>query len=674
MKLIIVESPNKVKTIQSFLSKDYVVTASVGHVTNIANTGKYQMGIDVDNDFAIKYVISEEKKDVVSKLKQLVKQAEHVIFAADNDREGFAIAKHLKDLLKVPDSKASRVVFNEITKKTVLAALQNPIDFNELYVSAAETRAAEDKMCGYRVSPVLNEFANGKSAGRVQSATLELLCKREREIIDFKPETYYDISLDYIVNNSVYNAKYIGAGKKIDKIKTQETANKVLVDCIPGNYYVKEITSKERNVQAKPPFTTSTFQQECSSKLNMIPAVAMQCAQKLYEGLEIAGQHTGLITYIRTDSGRMDPDFKKSLYDFVKQYYGKDYLGVVKEQKSKSKEQDAHECLRVVDLNMTPDVVNQYLADPKLVNVYKLIYDRTLASAMADSIMTDVSIIINNDKYLFETKGHFVKFDGYKLIYTYADNSDDAESFPDLQQGDLINDKELKCLTKQTQAPKRYTEAALIKEMEDCGIGRPSTYANTITILKDKERNYTMSEGKTLKPTEHGMKVSAFLQENFSNLLSIKSTAEMESKLDDIASGSIDKVETMREYYKNICDDITTLRQTKTSHKDEETGKLCPDCGSKLVYKVSKKGTKFIGCSNYPECKHIEWINKTETENIDIKCPKCGKPLVVRFSKKNNKKFIGCSGYPNCNYLCGYDKLSDLVDKSFMEQNVLDKE
>lgn len=677
MKLIILESPNKCETVKSFLSDEYVVEASVGHVTDIVKTGKYQMGIDVDSDFKIHYAISDGKTKIVSKLKILSKQADEVIFATDNDREGYAIAAHLKEILKVPDKKAKRVVFNEITKKCVLAALEEPVSFNEPLVEAAETRAAIDRIIGYRVSPILYQYAGGKSAGRVQSATLKILCDREKEIRDFIPETYYEIVLNYSVNDilDTYTAKYIGTeSNKIDRISNITKVNKIISNCTQGEYFVKNITSKERKVSTKAPFTTSTFQQECSSKLGYAPKIAMECAQKLFEGIKVNNEHTGLITYIRTDSSRMDNDFKNELYEYVRNTYGKKYVGKIKEVKSKSKEQDAHECLRCVNLAFTPEYVSNYIHDDRVNKVYKLIYDRTIAAAMSDSIMIDTTIQINNGKHLFETVGHFLSFDGFKKVYTYVDNSDDINDFPKVNIGDNIINDELLYVEKQTQPPKRFSEAALIKEMEDSGIGRPSTYASCITVLKDKDRNYTNIINKAIVPTEHGINVSNYLQEHFSDILSVEYTSEMEKILDNIAESKADRLDVLKNFYSELCSSIDILRKNTVPKTVETVGRNCPLCNHQLVYKESKKKVKFIGCSNFPACKYVEWINDDKNNNkTGVMCPQCGKELVKRQSSKTHKTFIGCSGYPSCNFITYENKLNEISHANYLEDYVLDK-
>ena len=677
MKLIILESPNKVKTIKSFLTKDYVVTASLGHCLAIANTGKYQLGIDVDNDFGINYNIIDGKDDLIKNLKQLSKQAETVIFAMDNDREGFAIAWHLKQLLKLPDEKCQRVVFNEITQKCVLEALANPIDFNIPLVEAQETRACIDKIIGYRISPVLMQYMHGRSAGRVQSAALSIIVDREKEIRNFKPTKYYEIELSYKKDGLVYQAKYIGTeNRKIQRITSESHAKSVINECSPNNYYVKNIHTKERKIQAKIPFTTSTYQQECSSKLGMPPKIAMDCAQKLFEGINIGTQHTGLITYIRTDSSRMDPDFKENLYDYVKRNYGAKYLGKIKEVKSKNKEQAAHECLRCVDLSLTPEHVSKYINDDKLLKVYALIYNRTIAAAMSDCVMSDTEITINNNEHLFSTVGHFIKFDGYRLVYHYDNNQDDLELFPKLKIDEKIEDLSLQTIEKQTQPPKRFSEAGLIKAMEDSGIGRPSTYASCITILKEANRNYTKVEKGSIRPTEHGILVSDYLQENFGDLLSVEYTSKMESLMDEIADGGKHRIPTLENFYKTLCDSITTLRSKEVPKEVEPVGRNCPECNNQLIYKMSKKGTKFIGCLNYPSCKHVEWIEdntKQKPEVTNIICPNCGKPLVKRVNSKNGNPFLGCSGFPKCKYLTN-DTVEQINENNFLNKIIYDRD
>lgn len=651
MKLIIVESPNKKATIKSFLDKNRTVAASVGHIRNIKDTGYYNTGIDPNNNFDISFEISADKKDVVKELRTLVKNAEEVYLASDEDREGEAIARHLKEVLKLKAGQYKRVTFNEITQKEVLKGLNNPRDIDENLVHAALARSAIDKLMGYRISPVVMKKTQGKSAGRVQSSALKIVVDKEKEIQNFVPHKYYEIELIFEKNNLEYKAKYAGmnADDKTGEITDMAEANKIVSACKPGKYIVSNIEENKRSVSAKVPFTTSSFQQECSSKLGIAPKEAMRCAQKLFEGLQLNGQHTGLITYIRTDSTRMDDDFKKLLYSHIVATYGKEYKGKVKETKSKSKEQGAHECIRIVDINLTPASVKQYLPDMNCYRVYKLIYDRTISAAMSDCQMSDQTIKIMNGKHRFEITGHLIEFEGWKKVYTYKDNSDDDESFPSMQIKEKVNDKSLNLLEKQTNPPKRYSEAKLIKAMEDYGIGRPSTYASTMAILTDPNRNYTRIEKTSLVPTSTGIEVSEFLDNNFSGLINLQYTSTLEKELDEIAIGKKTYEEVLASFYAELNSEISKAGINSIKY----VGRKCPDCGHELVYRKSMKGTEFIGCSNYPSCKYAEFMNsnitpkKSTSEVTNKRCPICNGKLVKRKNKKG-EYFYGCSNYPSC--------------------------
>ena len=652
MKLIIVESPNKKATIKSFLDKNWVIAASVGHIRNIKDTGYYNTGIDPNNEFSISFEISSDKKDVVKELKTLVKNADEVYLASDEDREGEAIAWHLKEVLKLKPGKFKRVTFNEITKKEVLKGLDNPRDIDDNLVHAALARSAIDKLMGYRISPVVMKQTSGKSAGRVQSSALKIVVDKEKEIQNFVPHTYYEIELVFTKFGFEFKAKYVGQNEtdKTEEITDILEANKIINSCKPGKYIVKSIEEKSRQVSAKVPFTTSTFQQECSSKLGIAPKESMRCAQKLFEGLQLNGQHTGLITYIRTDSTRMDDDFKKELYKHIISNYGKEYKGSVKETKSKSKEQGAHECIRIVDLSLTPDSVKSYLPDVNCYRVYKLIYERTIASAMSDALISDQTVKIMNGTNRFEIVGHLLQFDGWKRVYQYSDNSDDEESFPTLSVKEKINEKELNLLEKQTNPPKRYSEAKLIKAMEDYGIGRPSTYASTMAILTDPNRNYTHVEKNSLVPTHTGIEVSNFLDNNFSGLINLQYTSNLEKELDEVAIGKKTYQQVLSEFFNELNIELTKVGINSIKY----VGRKCPECGNELVFRKSFKGTEFIGCSNYPHCKYTEFMNselpnkpKSFSEITEKRCPKCGAKLVKRKNKKG-EFFYGCANYPHC--------------------------
>ena len=651
--LLICESPNKVKTLQQLLPKNYTVMASVGHITKIADTGLYKMGIDVNNDFKPDFIIDPKKKDVVKLLKTNVKLADKVILATDPDREGEAISKHLLDVLKIPESKYERITFHEITQKAIDYAIQHPRKIDDNMVSSANTRAILDKIVGYRLSPIVLTKVSAKSAGRVQSAALKVLALRENDIKNFIPSTYYEIWLPFEKNNKTYKCQYKGTTKKsISSITSKENVSKIISECKTGEYFVKDIKTYDKSFQSKPPFTTSTFQQAVSSLLGYSPKKAMECAQHLFEGIEIENSHISLITYIRTDSTDMNEDFKKELEKFVKKNYGKEYFAPVKQAKKKAHEQDGHESIHCVDLSMTPEKLSNYITDSQLLKVYKIIYERTVASAMSDAIITYNEYIILNGKHKFSFSKHSTKFLGYKKVYAYSDESEIDDSYPDLSLEEKINDKPLETKEKQTQPPSRYSEASLVKKLEELGIGRPSTFASICNILTDPDRGYTEKEGKTLKVTDKGMRLSKFLDENFGSIINLSYTSEMEDDLDKIASGDLNNIDFLKSFYTKLSESVTLARNAASDKiAPEELPDKCPKCGHNLVIRVGKYG-KFIACSNFPKCKYTQKLEDTSEKKekpkpllVGVKCPDCGSDIVIRTSSKGSK-FYACSNYP----------------------------
>lgn len=655
MKLIIVESPNKKATIRGFLDSSYIVEASVGHIRSLSDKGWYDTGIDPDDNFKMRFTEDPGKREVISRLRELSKKAQVVYLASDEDREGEAIAWHLKEVLKLKEGQYKRITFNEITKKEVLKGLENPRGIDNPMVDSALTRSSIDKLLGYRISPVLWERTKGRSAGRVQSVALKILCDKEREIKAFVPHPYYVIELHFQKDGVevVAHLKRID-GQKVGEILDKATAERIVESCKAGSFSVSGLEEKKRNVSANPPFLTSTFQQECSAKLGLQPKEAMRCAQRLFEGLELPEGHTGLITYIRTDSSRMDDDFKQGVYSLVVSSYGENYKGEVKEAKSKSKEQGAHECIRVVDLSNTPERINPHLPDDNCRKVYKLIYDRTVASAMSDCVMSDEKAVISDGRHEFEAVGHTEVFDGWKKAYRYDDKDEkESRALPRLEKGEAIEDAEIRSVEKMTEPPKRYTEAKLIATLEDHGIGRPSTYASIMSILTDPKRNYTTKKNKSLVPTDNGLEVSKFLDEHFADLINLEYTSRMESDLDKVAEGEKKREQVVSEFFNAMNQAIDRLPEHKKEY--EKVGRDCPECGKPLLYKHSRKGERFISCSSYPDCRHSESIDdkskapKAETEKTptEKKCPGCGSPI-RRIAKKDGTFFYGCSSFPKC--------------------------
>lgn len=612
--LLIVESPNKKSTISNILKKagynNITVVASVGHITRLADKGDFNIGLDVKNDFEPDYEILPDKTQIVSKLKELVKASDEIILASDEDREGEAIAYHLFQELKIPKTKYQRVTYHAITEKAVLEGIKNSRKIDMDLVNAALAREAADKIIGYRLSGIARKNVGAKSVGRCQSVGLKLIVDREKEIQDFVPETYYELNLKFINNEKEYVAKYIGTeDKKIDQLKDLDEVNKIIEECSKNDYFVNSITNSENKVSPKPPFTTSSYQQDCINKLGMSTEKATYCAQKLFEGLKIKGEHKGLITYIRTDSTDLAPEFEEQLKDLVIETYGKEYYSKVARGKKKANAQEAHEAIRPVDLEMTPEKLSEYLEDQDLLKVYRLIYNRTIAASMSPAIYDVKTILINNDKNLFKLSLSKLKFAGFKTIYKDDDDEIIEVENIDLKEKDKLNNTTLDYITKSTTPPRRYGESSIIKKLEDLGIGRPSTYNTIVKILKDKNRGFCDLQNRSFTPTDLGMRTSEFLDKSFSNVINLDYTAKLETKLDDIAQGKANRVDFLKNFYHSLEEDIEKVDKNGNKVPTNKDVKICPQCGANMVI---KKGpySLFLACSNYPNCKYTQSIYK----------------------------------------------------------------
>ena len=604
-RLMLVESPNKVQSIKQLLKNteyaDMTVMASVGHFTRIANVGKHNLGIDVDGDFSISYEIEDSKKDIVRKLKEQVRIADVVYLASDPDREGEAIAWTLKKFLNIPDSKYKRITYHEITKSAILKALENPRRIDEGLVKAAQTRQRLDKIVGFELSPIARVEVGAKSVGRCQSPGLKLIVDREREIRDFKPVEYYDLYLDFKKEGQAFKAKYSGFdGKVVKQIKDIKDIKKIKDDCSNGEYLVGSVESKKTLESPKPAFCTSTFQQEVSKRLGIGVTDAMSCAQKLFEGINVGAKHVALITYHRSDSTDMSPEFVSALKGFVESKYGERYWSGAKKAKKSELAQEGHEAIRPVDLDMTPKKLKEYIDDPKLIKTYEIIYNRAVASVMSPTEYGDTSYVMRNGKHEFSMKSRELLFEGWKSAYSYKSDEDDetAECKTTFKQGEKLKDCALRDEKKSTTPPKRYTEASFIAQLDKLGIGRPSTYATIVGIVLDKDRGYCQTEKKELVPTERGEKLISFLEKNFKDIVDYGYTAELEKSLDEISDSKLKDLAFMKKFYSELEGEIKKVVP--------ET-KKCPECGSDLVLRKGKYG-KFWGCSNYPKCKHIENI------------------------------------------------------------------
>lgn len=637
--LVIVESPSKSKTIEKYLGKDYKVVSSKGHIRDLATKGKYGLGVDIEHEFKPTYEIIKGKKKMVSELKKDIKASDMVFLATDPDREGEAISWHLKDELGIDDSKYERVVFNEITKDTVINAFKHARKIDEDLVHSQETRRILDRIIGFRLSKLMQSKTGGKSAGRVQSVAVKLVVDREREIESFVKEEYYTITAkfnDFTADLEKYKDKKVEMHNELEADEILKKLSNV--------FKIEDVSKKEKKRQSKPPFITSTLQQEASTKLGFTAKKTMSLAQKLYEGVDLQDETVGLITYMRTDSIRLSDEFVKSAYKFIETKYGTEYLGVVKKSKKTENVQDAHEAIRPTSITRTPEAVKPYLSNDEF-KLYSMIYKRALSSLMKDAKEEVTSVVLDNNDYKFKTTGSVIKFDGYLKVYgDYEDK--DIKLLPpfDKYKTNVLVSNEIIKEQHFTKPKPRYTEAKLIKEMEDLGIGRPSTYAKTMENIVD--RGYVKVEDKKFVPTEIGFEVTDKLQEYFSNLINVKYTANMENDLDKIADGKLIWYNLLDGFYKEFEPMLENAFDKMEKNKPEQTGEVCPNCNSPLVIRTGKYG-KFVACSNYPTCKYVK---KEEKAIVEVgTCPECGNRIIEKRTKKG-KIFYGCSNYPTCKY------------------------
>ena len=646
--LVIVESPSKSKTIEKYLGKDFKVTSSKGHICDLATRGKEGLGVDIDHDFKATYVISPDKKDVVEQLKKLVKDSDFVYLATDPDREGEAISWHLARELGLDLNENNRIVFNEITKTAVLKALENPHTIDMALVKSQETRRILDRIIGFKLSKLLQKKIGSKSAGRVQSIALRMICDKEKEIQAFIPKEYWNILAKLDKKIEVELVKY--KSSKIE-INNEQEADKIL-SSLSDEFVLTDISEKAKKRSAYLPFITSTLQQEASTKLGFGSKKTMMVAQSLYEGVELSTGAQGLITYMRTDSTRLSNEFVSAAFDKIENEYGKEYKGFYR-VKNDEGSQDAHEAIRPTSLDNEPDAIKQYLTNDQY-KLYKFIYYRALASLMSEAIFESVTYTFNNNDYLFTVSGSKQDFDGFLKLYGEYDKSKDV-ILPKLEKDTILKAKSIEKNQHFTEAPARYSEARLIKALEEEGVGRPSTYATIIdTIIK---RNYVelkkaSDSGKTkfFFPTEQGILTDEKLRDYFLSVINTKYTAEMESKLDEIAVNKTDNVKELKKFYDEFQPLVDSAYEKMEKLEPEKTGEICPECGGELVIKNGRFG-KFKACINYPTCRfHESLVKKEEPELIGRDCPECGKPLLKRKSKYGNF-FIGCSNYPKCHYL-----------------------
>ena len=661
-KLVIVESPAKAKTIKKYLGSGYEVIASMGHVRDLP---KSKLGVDIEHDFAPQYIAMRGKEEVLRSLKTAAKKADEVYLATDPDREGEAISWHLAHLLKLDVEHANRITFNEITKSGISYGMQHPRQINIDLVNAQQARRILDRIVGYKLSPILwKKIKRGLSAGRVQSVALSLIVNRENEIRAFVPEEYWTIDAKVVGKSSrkAFTARFYGKdGVKMDLHNEQE-ATQVVQAVENADFVVTNVKKSVRKKSPAPPFTTSTLQQEASRKLGFQARRTMKAAQELYEGVEIENMGAvGIITYMRTDSLRISAEAQQQAAEYIGERYGKNYLpSSPKIYKSKSNAQDAHEAIRPSMPSLTPEQVKGSLTSDQY-KLYKLIWERFIASQMASALLDTVSVDIEANSYNFKASGYSVKFDGFTVLYEEGKDEDDEEggALPPIAKDDPLKVRSIDPAQHFTQPPARYTEASLIKALEENGIGRPSTYAPTITTIMQRE--YVERDQKALKPTYLGEVVNQLISENFQNIVDVSFTAKMEKDLDKVEEGKQNWVKTLDSFYKDFSKSLDKAEKqldgTKIKLPEEETDEVCELCGRKMVVKSGRFG-KFLACPGFPECKNTKKIVKKAEGN----CPRCGAKMLIKKSK-NGKSFYGCEKYPECNFMSWDEPVSDLCPK-----------
>lgn len=650
-KLIIVESPAKAKTIGKYLGKGYKVEASQGHVCDLP---KSQLGVDIDHDFDLKYITIRGRGEILSRIRKEARNASEIYFATDPDREGEAISWHLFHVLGVDEKEPCRIEFNEVTKKAVQNAIKHPRKLDMGRIDAQQARRALDRLVGYKISPLLwVKVKKGLSAGRVQSVATRMVVDREREIDNFIPEEFWEISADCAVKGEKKSSGFTARLSMIDgkkaQIKNGEEAEKICRMIEKSDFSITEVRKKEKRRQPAPPFTTSSLQQEASRKLGFTTARTMQVVQQLYEGVDIAGEGTqGLVTYIRTDSVRISEDAMNSLREFIPEHYGKEYLPAEKNEfKGRKNAQDAHEAIRPTDVNRLPEAIKPSLSREQYM-LYRLIYNRFVASQMECAVYETLSADITGSGITLRFYGEHKTFAGFTVLYEESTDeaADNVEmTLPTLNEGQKISIKKIDSAQHFTQPPSRYTEASLVRTLEENGIGRPSTYAPTITTIIS--RGYVSREKKRLYPTELGIMVTSMMEQYFSQIVDTEFTAIMEEKLDAVEEGQQDWRQILREFYPGFESTLALAEKEieKVEVKDEVSNVPCDKCGAMMVYKMGRYG-KFLACPNFPNCRNTKPI----LQYLDVPCPKCEKRLLVKTSRKN-RRFYGCEGYPECDFV-----------------------
>ncbi|MGG1215627.1 type I DNA topoisomerase [Micromonospora provocatoris] len=651
--LVIVESPAKAKTIERYLGKKYKVKASVGHVRDLPRS---QMGVDTENNYEPKYITIRGKGPVLQELKSAAKKVKKVYLAADPDREGEAIAWHLATALNIDINSDCRVVFNEITKDAILESFKNPRAINMDLVDAQQTRRMLDRLVGYNISPILwKKVKKGLSAGRVQSVALRMIIDRENEIKNFQPEEYWTIEGSFEKGKKTFDALYYGNGKDKIKLTNEEQVKSILKNVKGTAFEVVNVTKKERKRNAAPAFTTSSLQQEAARKLNFRAKKTMMLAQQLYEGIDIGKKEgtVGLITYMRTDSTRISETAKAEAVSYIETKYGKEYISTeTKQVKKASNAQDAHEAIRPTSTMRSPEELKTVLSRDQL-RLYRLIWERFIASQMAPAVLDTVAVDLQHGDVLFRANGSQVKFAGFMKLYIEGTDDQTEETtklLPEMEIGDQVKSLEIEPKQHFTQPPPRYSEARLVKTMEELGIGRPSTYAPTLDTIQ--RRGYVVLDAKRFMPTELGEIVHQQMLEFFPDIINIEFTAKMEQDLDDVEEGSRKWVEVIDDFYKDFEVHVkhADAEMEKVVIKDEPAGEDCEKCGSPMVFKLGRYG-KFMACSNFPDCRNTKAIMKP----IGVKCPSCETGEIVERKSKTKRLFYGCNQYPECEFV-SWDK------------------
>lgn len=651
--LVIVESPAKAKTIKKYLGSNYKIKASMGHVRDLP---KSRIGVDIENNFEPKYINIRGKGELISDLKKEAKNANKVFLATDPDREGEAISWHLANLFNIDSDKKCRVTFNEITKKAVVQAVKSPREIDMDLVNAQQARRILDRIVGYQISPLLwKNVKKGLSAGRVQSVATKVICDREREIEEFIPEEYWNIeALLSKTDKKTFTARFHGSSGKKVKLKNKEDVDKVLHGLENKEFVISKVKHGEKRRTPAPPFITSTLQQEAARKLGFTTRKTMMIAQQLYEGVEVEGEGSvGLITYMRTDSVRITDDALNGAREFILNNYGEKYLPAkARVFKTKSASQDAHEAIRATMLNLTPERVKGSLTRDQY-RLYKLIWDRFIASQMEPAIYDTMSVDISAGEYLFRASGSRITFKGFLVLYEEgkdeenddSDNNSEKEGLlPELIEGEKVTPKEIKPTQHFTQPPARYTEATLVKFLEENGIGRPSTYSPIISTIIS--RGYVVKDKRNLLPTELGIIVNNLMEEHFKNIVNINFTADMENQLDSVEEGRLKWKDLLQQFYGPFSEVLKSAEEkiSKIELPVEETDEICEKCGRNMVVKLGRYG-KFLACPGFPECRNTKPI----LNDAGVTCPKCGGKIYIKKTRKN-RNYLSCENYPTCDF------------------------